>query len=106
MVGVDENTYSDYALQWLLKELVDDGDEIICVRVLEKETRVMDKQYHEEAQAIMKGIVAKNELNRALSIVLEYAVGKLHATFQKLVRAALHVQLDFKDNLLTLPSTA
>jgi hypothetical protein len=34
----------------------------------------------------MQNILAKNGANRAISFVLEYAVGKLHATFQKLVR--------------------
>lgn len=85
MVGVDENAYSDYALQWLLRELVDDGDEVICVRVMEREARLTDKHYIDEAQEIMKSIIAKNEGSRALSFTLEYAVGKLHATFQKLV---------------------
>ncbi|KAH8720230.1 Universal stress protein A family protein C25B2.10 [Beauveria bassiana] len=86
MVGVDENSYSDYAIQWLLDELVDDGDEIVCVRVLEREVRMNDKQYQEDAQHVMQGILAKNGANRAVSIVLEYAVGKLHATFQKLIQ--------------------
>lgn len=87
MVGVDENSYSDYAIQWLLDELIDDGDEIICVRVMEKEIRFNDKQYQEDANDVMQGILSKNGANRAVSFVLEYAVGKLHATFQKLVSA-------------------
>lgn len=85
MVGVDENTYSDYALQWLLDELVDDGDEVVCVRVLEKDVRVGQKVYQDEAQAIMKSVLERNTANHALSFVLEYAGGKLHGTFQKLV---------------------
>ncbi|KAF7545729.1 hypothetical protein G7Z17_g8964 [Cylindrodendrum hubeiense] len=86
MVGVDEHAYSDYALQWLLDELVDDGDEIVCVRVIEKEIRFSDKQYQEDAQFVMQGILDRNGSNRAISIVLEYAVGKLHGTFQKLIQ--------------------
>lgn len=86
MVGVDENSYSDYAIQWLLDELVDDGDEIICVRVIEKEIRYNDKQYQDDAQNVMQSVLAKNCANRAISFVLEYAVGKLHATFQKLIQ--------------------
>ncbi|KAG6004476.1 hypothetical protein E4U21_001048 [Claviceps maximensis] len=86
MVGVDEHSYSDYAIQWLLDELVDDGDEIVCVRVIEKEIRLNDKQYQEDAQNVMQNILAKNGANRAISFVLEYAVGKLHATFQKLIQ--------------------
>lgn len=92
MVGVDGNTYSDYAIQWLLDEVVDDGDEIVCVRVLEREVRMNDKHYQEDARNVMQGILAKNGANRAVSIVLEYAVGKLHATFQKLVSATLSLR--------------
>lgn len=85
MVGIDEHPYSDYAIQWLLDELVDDGDEIICVRVIEKEMRVGEKSYHSDAQKVMKSILEKNGSNRAVAFTLEYAVGKLHATFQSLV---------------------
>ncbi|KAM0352452.1 hypothetical protein ACHAPU_002119 [Fusarium lateritium] len=85
MVGVDEHAYSDYALQWLLEELVDDGDEVVCVRVVEKEMR-SDKQYRDDAQAVMRGILDRNGNNRAINIVLEYAVGKLHTTFQVLIQ--------------------
>ncbi|WYZ39948.1 hypothetical protein EsH8_IV_000289 [Colletotrichum jinshuiense] len=87
MVGVDEHAYSDYALQWLLDELVDDGDEIVCVRVIEKELRANDpnKAYQDEAQNVMNSILKRNGANRAISVVLEYASGKLHATFQRLI---------------------
>lgn len=86
MVGVDEHAYSDYALQWLLDELVDDGDEVVCVRVIEKENRFTDtKHYQDDARNVMQAIIARNGSNRAINIVLEYAVGKLHTTFQKLV---------------------
>lgn len=88
MVGVDEHPYSDYAISWLLDELVDDGDEVVCVRVIEKDIRFSDRQYRLDAQQILDGIVAKSGAKRAISIVLEYSVGKLHATFQKLVRLA------------------
>ncbi|KAF4979059.1 hypothetical protein FZEAL_4669 [Fusarium zealandicum] len=86
MVGVDEHAYSDYALQWLLDELVDDGDEVVCVRVIEKEIRYSDKQYQENAQSVMQGIIGRNGHNRAINIILEYAVGKLHVTFQTLIQ--------------------
>ncbi|KAK3368165.1 hypothetical protein B0H63DRAFT_404468 [Podospora didyma] len=84
MIGVDEHAYSDYALVWLLSNMVDDGDEIICVRVLENPIRP-EKNYQEEAKKMLQQIQAKNELNKAISIILEYSVGKLHATFQQLL---------------------
>ncbi|KAI1781417.1 universal stress protein family [Hypoxylon cercidicola] len=86
MVGVDDNSYSDHALQWLLDELVDDGDEIVCVRVIETQVRLTNKQYQEDAKTLMSSIQVKNTQNRAISLVLEFAVGKLHNTFQHLIK--------------------
>ncbi|KAI0376849.1 universal stress protein family [Hypomontagnella monticulosa] len=86
MVGVDDNSYSDHALQWLLEELVDDGDEIVCVRVIEATILKTDSAYKEEARALMESIQAKNTQNRAIGLILEYAVGKLHNTFQHLIK--------------------
>lgn len=91
MVGIDENDYSDIALQWMLEELVDDGDEIICLRVIDKDSKITSdrnverKQYQKEAKETMDRIQSKNDDNRAISIVLEYAVGKVESTFQKMV---------------------
>ncbi len=85
MVGVDEHAYSDYALVWLLNNMVDDGDQVICVRVLESPPKTSEKSYRDEAKRLLQAIQAKNELNKAISIILEYAVGKLHDTFQQLV---------------------
>ncbi|GAP86535.1 putative universal stress protein [Rosellinia necatrix] len=86
MVGVDDNSYSDHALQWLLDELVDDGDEIVCVRVIETQVRLTDNTYQDDAKALMEKIQTKNTQNRAISLILEYAVGKLHNTFQHLIK--------------------
>jgi hypothetical protein len=91
MVGIDENDYSDIALQWMLEELVDDGDEIICLRVIDKDSKITNdrnlekKQYQKAAKDLMERIQAKNDDNRAISIVLEFAVGKVQTTFQKMV---------------------
>ncbi|KAM7202277.1 Abscisic acid G-protein coupled receptor domain containing protein [Naviculisporaceae sp. PSN 640] len=85
MVGVDEHAYSDYALVWLLNNMVDDGDEVVCVRVIESPIRPGEKNYQDDAKKLLYAIQAKNELNKAISIILEYSVGKLHATFQQLL---------------------
>ncbi|KAL2753280.1 hypothetical protein ACRALDRAFT_1077590 [Sodiomyces alcalophilus JCM 7366] len=85
MVGVDEHDYSDSALQWLLDEMVDDGDEVVCVRVTENVNKGIGS-YQSDAQALMDSIIAKNGANRAINFILEYAVGKLHATFHKLIQ--------------------
>lgn len=93
MVGIDENDYSNIALQWMLEELVDDGDEIVCLRVVDKGSKIISnsnlemKRYQEEAKETMSRIQKKNDVNRAISIVLEFAVGKLSSTFLQMVRS-------------------
>lgn len=94
MVGVDDHAYSDYALVWLLESLVDDGDEVVCVRVVDHATRSGEKNYQEDAKQLLKAIQEKNTQNLAISIVLEYSVGKLHATFQQLVSCLTAVEAD------------
>lgn len=98
MVGIDENDYSDYALQWMLEELVDDGDEIICLRVIDKDSKMISdrslesKLYQEEARQLMEVIKSKNGENRAIRITLEFAIGKLHQTFQHMVSHTIFSQ--------------
>ncbi|POS83587.1 hypothetical protein EPUL_004949 [Erysiphe pulchra] len=92
MVGVGENEYSDIALQWMLEELVDDGDEIICVHVIDKDSKVVSdrnmekREYQTEAKELLQRIQVRNDDNRAIGIVLEFVAGKLHATFQRMIQ--------------------
>jgi hypothetical protein len=104
MVGIDDHQYSDEALQWLFDKFVEDGDEIICVRVVEKDVRQLETDrriadFQAEANAEVERIKAKSGDGKAISIVLEYAVGKLHSTFQRLVRFSPIPQFYFR----TLP---
>lgn len=86
MVGVDQHSYSDFALQWLLEEFADDGDEIICVHVTDKDPRsVEEKNYKALVYKMVDNVKAKIPEHCAISIVFEYAVGKLHASFQNLI---------------------
>ncbi len=86
MVGVDQQVYSDFALQWLLEEYADDGDEVICVHVTDKDPRGLEEKYYKsKAEAMVDRIKGKIPEHCAISIKLEYAVGKLHPTFQNLV---------------------
>lgn len=62
MAGVDDNSYLDHALQWLLDKLVDDGDEIVRVRVcvIETQTRLTNKQYQKEVKILLASIQERN----------------------------------------------
>lgn len=97
LCGCDDNDYSEYALQWLIDELVDDGDEIVCLRVVEKDDtiagdRSVEKgRYRSEAEAVMKLIQAKNHENKAINLVLEFAVGKVNKVIDEMVSLRYHV---------------
>ncbi|KAK6497353.1 hypothetical protein TWF481_011764 [Arthrobotrys musiformis] len=92
LCGTDQNDYSTIALEWLLEELVDDNDEIVCLRVIDKDSKMaatdsttQEKLYRLEAEKLLQTIISKNDEDKALSIVLEFCVGKVHDTFQRMV---------------------
>ncbi|MCJ1472573.1 hypothetical protein MMC13_001222 [Lambiella insularis] len=92
LCGIDQNDYSDVALEWLLDEMVDDGDEVVCFRVIERDNKInsdsaLEKQkYKEEAQKLMEHIKSKNkEHMKSINLVLEFALGKVQETIQSMV---------------------
>ncbi|KAL5365167.1 hypothetical protein BJX96DRAFT_158677 [Aspergillus floccosus] len=93
LCGIDQNDYSDFALEWLIDELVDDGDEIVCLRAVEKDSRIASDagieagKYRKEAEKIFKQVIQKNSQDeKAISIVLELAVGKIQDIIQRMIR--------------------
>lgn len=93
LTGTDTNDYSEYALEWVFDDLVDDGDEIICLRVLDKDSKlastpsVVKGTYRDEAQQILDNIVKKNATEqKAISVVLELAVGRVESVIQRMVK--------------------
>ncbi|KAL5120687.1 hypothetical protein ACEQ8H_001436 [Pleosporales sp. CAS-2024a] len=91
LCGFDENEYSVFALQWLINELVDDGDEIVCLRVVEKEDAIAGDRsvetgrYRTEAEATMRDIQARNHDNKAINLILEFSVGKVNKVIDDMV---------------------
>ena len=92
LCGTDQNDYSEFALEWLLDELVDDGDEVVCLRVVDKDSKITsdasveEGRYKSEANALLEHIKAKNkDGEKSISLVLEFAVGKVQDTIQRMV---------------------
>ena len=93
LVGTDANEYSDFALEWLMDELINDGDEIVCLRVVEKDSRIASdanietRKYRQEAEKLFEQVIRKNKQDeKAISLVLELAVGKVQDIIQRMVR--------------------
>lgn len=91
LCGFDENEYSVYALQWLINELVDDGDEIVCLRVVEKEDAIAGDRsvetgrYRVEADNTMADIQSRNHDNKAINLILEFSIGKVNKVIDDMV---------------------
>ena len=91
LCGFDSHEYSDYALEWLIEELVDDGDEIVCLRVVEKDDSLAGKssmeagRYRSEAEKLMARIEEKNIENKAINLILEFAIGKVQSVIDDMV---------------------
>ena len=92
LCGTDQKDYSEFALEWLLDELVDDGDEIVCLRAIEKDSKLaldlaLDKsKYRAEAHKILDHVIEKNgQDEKAISVVLELAMGKVQDIIQRMV---------------------
>lgn len=91
LCGCDDNDYSNYALQWLIDELVDDGDEVVCLRVVEKDDSIASDRsvekgrYRAEAETLMKSVQGKNHENKAINLVLEFAMGKVNTVIDDMV---------------------
>lgn len=93
LCGTDQNDYSEFALEWLIDELVDDGDEIVCLRAVEKDSRmasgaaIEEGKYREEAEKLFEQVIQKNSQDeKAISLVLELAVGKVEDIIQRMIR--------------------
>ncbi|CAD6594290.1 MAG: hypothetical protein ASARMPREDX12_008592 [Alectoria sarmentosa] len=92
LCGTDQNDYSDFALEWLVEELVEDGDEIVCLRVVDKDSKISSNVsveqgiYKTEARKLLEHIQEKNEEDKAISLVLEFAVGKVPETIQRMIK--------------------
>jgi len=91
LCGFDENEYSVYALQWLINELVDDGDEIVCLRVVEKEDAIAGDRsvetgrYRTEAESTMRDIQSRNHDNKAINLILEFSIGKVNKVIDDMI---------------------
>ncbi|KAG0292348.1 hypothetical protein BGZ96_004308 [Linnemannia gamsii] len=99
LVGTDLNEYSSHALQWVMENMVEDGDEIVALRVVPIELRdsfaksgIPSFQGQEvaarsEATKIMDMIREKNKSKpKQVNIVVEYVVGAVRDTIQHMIK--------------------
>ncbi|CEG63298.1 hypothetical protein CU097_004512 [Rhizopus azygosporus] len=96
MVATDLANYSDYALDWAIENLMDDGDEIIVLRVLtadlsenrvyvQQTLRKEEQQSKERASVVMNRIMTASGPDMKISAVIEFVIGKVQETIQNMI---------------------
>lgn len=75
-----------------MDELVEDGDEIVCLRVVDKDSKInsdaslQEGKYKIEARKLLDHIQEKNKDDpKSISLILEFAVGRVPETIQRMV---------------------
>lgn len=72
--------------------MVQDGDEVVCIRAVEKDSAmasdagIEEGKYRQEAKRLFEQVIQKNSQDeKAISLVLELVVGKVEEIIQRMV---------------------
>ena len=81
--------------------MVDDGDEIVCLRAVEKDSGLASDaeieagKYREEAERLFEQVIQKNSQDeKAISLVLELAVGRVQDIIQRMVHLRTRIWIE------------
>ncbi|KAI8980936.1 hypothetical protein BDB01DRAFT_796176 [Pilobolus umbonatus] len=93
MVATDLANYSDHALDWATEEIIDNGDELIVLRVVTadingKVDSVLKKeaaQSRKAAKEVMEKIMASAGESKNISIIIEFVIGKVQETIHRMI---------------------
>ena len=69
--------------EWLVEELVEDGDEIVCLRVVDKDSKIAGEAALQENE--YRQDKSEKGDGKAISLILEFAVGKVEETIERMV---------------------
>ncbi|KAI9245975.1 hypothetical protein BY458DRAFT_528348 [Sporodiniella umbellata] len=98
MIATDLSNHTDDALDYTLDNLIDDGDEIIVLRVstidlnenkfyLQQTLKKEELQSKEKSNAVMNKIMATGNADMKVSAVIEFVLGKIQETIQNMIAA-------------------
>ncbi|KAL0097667.1 hypothetical protein J3Q64DRAFT_1617005, partial [Phycomyces blakesleeanus] len=93
MIATDLANYSEFALNWASDEVMDDGDELIVLRVVTLETAEIrtslllheEEQARQNAERVMEKIMASSNDEKRVSVIIEFVIGKVQETIQHMI---------------------
>jgi nucleotide-binding universal stress UspA family protein len=92
LIAVSPDESGEDALDWAMSELVEDGDEVVAMRVKEmseeeRHTEEAHEELRDEAQEILTTVLKKNneEDGRKISVIVELVVGRVQDMILKMI---------------------
>ncbi|KAL0088537.1 hypothetical protein J3Q64DRAFT_1336246 [Phycomyces blakesleeanus] len=96
MVATDLADYSEYALSWTCDEMMDDGDEIVVLRVLTVDLNDKKKGVHktlkeecsdarQSATDVLNRVMERCTPNRQISVTIEFVIGKVQSSIHRAI---------------------
>ncbi|EIE79700.1 hypothetical protein G6F47_009970 [Rhizopus delemar] len=95
MVATDLANYSEYALNWTTDTMMEDGDELIVLRVVTLEMnnkkrdgllQLEEKESRKKANELMEKIIENShKSDKKISVVIEFVIGKVQETIQRTI---------------------
>lgn len=69
---------ADNALKWLMDELIEDNDELVCLKIIDKHSAKDVAKYHKQAADILRAVVAEaDKVGKKLTIDVELGQGSV-----------------------------
>jgi len=91
-VAVSADESGEDALDWLMTELVEDGDEVVAIRVIEldegeRHDPKQQEDFREEADRLLQTILDKNNEadDRRISVIVEFVAGRITEMLLKMI---------------------
>ncbi|KAG0147210.1 hypothetical protein CROQUDRAFT_656321 [Cronartium quercuum f. sp. fusiforme G11] len=85
LVATDGEEYSITALDWLMGSLVENGDEVVVLRVIEPGSSATEKEdiAKSKAQDVLRHVLTKND--RQINVTVEFVIGPPIKTIQRML---------------------
>jgi len=91
LVCTDLNEYSVNAVNWLLKSLAEDNDEVVVLRVIEPGSSAHNawkssmEEARDEAEDVLEDLMQRNADEKSMSLVVEFAIGEIEETIHRMI---------------------
>ncbi|GAA6019825.1 hypothetical protein JCM11491_000285 [Sporobolomyces phaffii] len=91
LVCTDLNEYSVNAVNWLLKSLAEDNDEVVVLRVIEPGSSAHNawkssmEEARDEAEDVLEDLMQRNGDQKSMSFVVEFAIGEIEETIHRMI---------------------